>query len=85
MAVSFFGVALQRGSVTMVTAVTFVIEVLVPSVIGLVVFGDAIAPGRTWVAVLGILLAVAGTISLSRFTPREADPAGADPEAARAA
>jgi drug/metabolite transporter (DMT)-like permease len=83
-AVSFFGVALQRGSVTMVTAVTFVIEVLVPSVVGLLVFGDTIARGRTWVAVLGVLLAVAGTISLSRFTPGEPAPADADPEPARA-
>jgi drug/metabolite transporter (DMT)-like permease len=70
-AISFFGVALQRGSVTMVTAVTFVIEVLVPSVLGVLLFGDAIAPHLMWVAVLGIVLAVAGTISLSRFTPSE--------------
>lgn len=66
-AISFFGVALQRGAVTMVTAVTFVIEVIVPSLLGLALFGDTIKPDLVWVAVLGFALAVGGTISLSRF------------------
>ena len=33
-------------SVTLVTAITFVFEVVVPSLIGIALFGDAIAPGR---------------------------------------
>ena len=41
----FFTVALQRDSVTLVTAITFVFEVVVPSLVGIALFGDAIAPG----------------------------------------
>lgn len=63
----FFTVALQRDSVTLVTAVTFVIEVVVPSLVGVALFGDAIAAGRLPLAVAGFLLAIGGTVSLSRF------------------
>ena len=66
-AMAFFTIALQRGSVTTVAAVTFAIEVIVPSLIGLALFGDPIAPGLGGWAVLGFVLAIAGTISLSRF------------------
>lgn len=67
LAVGFFGVALQRGKVTVVAALTFVIEVIVPSALGLVVFGDSILPGREVLAVAGFVLAIGGTIALSRF------------------
>lgn len=67
LAISFFGVALQRGQVTVVAAVTFVIEVVVPSALGLLFFGDEVAAGRDLVAGAGFLLAIGGTIALSRF------------------
>lgn len=67
LAVGFFGVALQRGKVTVVAAITFVIEVIVPSAIGLLVFGDSIQAGREFLAATGFLLAIGGTIALSRF------------------
>jgi hypothetical protein len=67
LAVGFFGVALQRGKVTVVAAITFVIEVIVPSVLGLLVFGDSILPGREVLAAVGFVLAIGGTIALSRF------------------
>jgi drug/metabolite transporter (DMT)-like permease len=63
----FFTVALQRDSVTLVTAVSFVIEVVVPSLLGIMLFGDAIASGRLPLAIAGFLLAIGGTVSLSRF------------------
>lgn len=66
-AVGFFGIALQRGKVTVVAAVTFVIEVLVPSALGLIVFGDSILAGREAPAGAGFLLAIGGTVALSRF------------------
>ena len=65
--IGFFTVALQRDAVTLVTAVTFVIEVVVPSLIGIALFGDAIARGRTPLALAGFVLAIGGTVSLSRF------------------
>lgn len=64
----FFALALQRGDVTTVTAVTFVLELLVPSLLGVVLFGDGVLPGQLPVAALGFVLAVAGTVSLVRFT-----------------
>jgi drug/metabolite transporter (DMT)-like permease len=64
---AFFAVALQRGAVTSVTAVTFVVEMVVPSLIGVIVFGDRVDPGTAPLAVFGFLLAVGGTVSLTRF------------------
>ncbi len=66
-AMAFFTVALQRGSVTSVAAITFVIEVVAPSLIGLALFGDPLQPGTGGLVVLGLVLAVGGTVSLSRF------------------
>jgi drug/metabolite transporter (DMT)-like permease len=64
---SFFTVALQRDSVTLVTAISFVIEVVVPSLFGIALFGDAIAPGLLPLAIAGFVLAIGGAVSLSRF------------------
>ena len=63
----FFALALQRGSVTTVTAVTFMLELLVPSLLGLWLFGDGVLPGQAPLAVLGFVLAVGGTVALVRF------------------
>lgn len=65
--ITLFAVALQRGKATVVAATTFVIQVVVPSTIGLLVFGDGVAPGRTLFAVAGFACAIGGTIALSRF------------------
>lgn len=64
---SFFTVALQRDAVTLITAITLVFEVVVPSLIGILLFGDAIEPGRMPLAVTGFLLAIGGAVLLSRF------------------
>lgn len=63
----FFALALQRGSVTAVTAVTFVLEMMVPSAIGLWLFGDGVGRGDGPWAVLGFVLAIGGTVALTRF------------------
>lgn len=63
----FFALALQRGDVTTVTAVTFMLELLVPSLLGLVLFGDGVLPHLGPLAALGFVLAVGGTVSLVRF------------------
>ena len=65
--IAFFTVALQRDAVTLVTAITFVFEVVVPSLIGIALFGDAIAHGRMPLAIAGFVLAIGGAVSLSRF------------------
>ena len=66
-AIGFFTLALQRGTVTTVSAITFVIEVVVPSIIGLSLFGDVIDSRLAFLAAAGFVLAIAGTLSLSRF------------------
>ncbi|GAA2097386.1 hypothetical protein GCM10009841_09670 [Microlunatus panaciterrae] len=63
----FFALALQRGAVTTVTAITFVVEMVIPSILGVVLFGDGVAQGLVVVAVAGFALAVAGTLALARF------------------
>jgi drug/metabolite transporter (DMT)-like permease len=63
----FFALALQRGSVTAVTAMTFVLEMIFPSAIGLWLFGDTVAHGNGPLAVIGFVLAIGGTLSLMRL------------------
>lgn len=63
----FFALALQRVSVTLVTAVAFLIEMVAPSVVGLLLFGDKIRPGWAVAAGVGFVLSVAGTAVLTRF------------------
>ncbi len=63
----FFAIARQRGSVTTVTAMTFVLERIVPSAVGLSIFGDSVATGTAPVAVTGFVLASAATLALWRF------------------
>jgi drug/metabolite transporter (DMT)-like permease len=63
----FFTVALQRDSVILVTAISLVFEVVLPSSVGIVLFGDAIRPGDMPLAIAGFVLAIGGAASLSRF------------------
>ena len=63
----FFAIALQRGSVTTVTAMTFVLEMVIPSAVGLFLFGDSVAAGTAPIAGVGFVLAIAGTLALMRF------------------
>ena len=66
-AVALFALALQAGSVTTVSAVTFTIETVIPAAVGLAFLGDAVRTGFWPVAVTGFVLAVGGAIALSRF------------------
>jgi len=63
-----FASALQRGSVTATSAVTFAVETVVPSIIGLVVLGDSTRPHFQLVAALGFVLAVGASLALSRYS-----------------
>ena len=46
---------------------TFVLEMVIPSTIGLWLFGDTVAHGNGPWAVIGFVLAIGGTLSLMRF------------------
>jgi hypothetical protein len=59
-----FTTALQRGSVTSATAVTFGVETIVPAGLGLAFLGDTTRPGFALVAAAGFALTIAGTLAL---------------------
>lgn len=63
----YYALALQRGAVTVVTSVTFMTEMVVPSIIGLLIFGDTVHPGHGLFAGLGFALAIGGTVAVVRF------------------
>jgi len=60
-----FTTALQRGSVTSATALTFTVETIVPAGIGLAFLGDTTRPGFALVAAVGFVLTIAGTLALA--------------------
>ena len=60
-----FTTALQRGSVTSATALTFAVETIVPAGIGLAFLGDSTRPGFALMAAVGFVLTIAGTLPLA--------------------
>jgi drug/metabolite transporter (DMT)-like permease len=60
-----FTTALQRGSVTSATALTFAVETIVPAAIGLIFLGDTTRPGFAAIAAVGFVLTIAGTLALA--------------------
>ncbi len=67
LALTWFAFALQVGPVTTITAVTFVIEMVIPGVVGLLLFGDAVRAGFGWLTAIGFALAIVGTVGLARY------------------
>jgi hypothetical protein len=61
--------ALGRGDVGAVTAVFIVTQVLVPGLLGIVLLGDAVRPGWLWVLLLGLAMAIAGSVEIARTPP----------------
>ncbi len=80
-AVALFALALQAGSVTTVSAITFTTETVLPAGVGLAFLGDSVRSGFVPVAAAGFLLAVLGAIALARFAEGRPD---AEPEAGSA-
>ena len=64
------------GSGTAVTALSSVVELVAPTVIGLAVLGDRVPDGHWPLVGTGFALALAGTIWLARFV-HDDQPAGA--------
>ncbi len=59
--------ALSRGSVTTAVAGMVVGETIGPALVGVAWLGDQTRPGLTWMVVAGFVVAVFGTLALSRF------------------
>ena len=69
-----YGFALDRGRTTVVTAITFATETLVPAAIGLAWLGDRVRDGFWPVAVLGFALTLGGSIALAEHAEPAAGP-----------
>ncbi|MET9954557.1 hypothetical protein ABZ135_23855 [Streptomyces sp. NPDC006339] len=72
--------ALHSGSVTTATAGLVLGETIGPAVAGVAWLGDRTRPGLGWLALLGFALAVAGSLTLTRFgeAPPPTGASGAD-------
>jgi hypothetical protein len=64
--ITAYASAIARGKVTTVTGVTFAVETIVPSVVGLLVLDDSTRAGFAPVAAVGFVATVAATIALTR-------------------
>jgi len=60
-----FSIALQRAKATTTNAAMTTSQIVVPTIIGVLVFGDAARNGMWYLVVIGILLAVTGVTLLS--------------------
>ena len=63
-----FATVLQRGSVTVASAILFGVETLLAAGVGVLLFGDTARPGLAGLAALGLLLAVGGAVGLSPYS-----------------
>lgn len=64
-----FAAALRDGAVGTATAVLSVTEVVLPGLVGLALLGDRIRDGWVPAAVIGLVLALAGVVALTRSDP----------------
>jgi drug/metabolite transporter (DMT)-like permease len=79
MGLLLYAMAMQRGSVTVATAMVVVAETLVPAAVGITLLGDRPAHGRTLLAALGFGMTVLGAVALARYgepTGRNGETAG---------
>jgi drug/metabolite transporter (DMT)-like permease len=65
-----YSAALGRGEVGTVTAVFSVTEVVLPGLVGIMLLGDPVREGWDWPFAIGLIIAVAGVVVLTR-TPQE--------------
>src|SRR3954452_3684331 len=70
-ALAAYAAALQRGAVTVVAAVTFAVETVVPAIAGYALLGDRARPGFLPVAVVGLVLTLGAAIALARYSEPE--------------
>ena len=69
-----YGLALDRGSVTTTAAVTFAVETVVPSAIGLVLLHDQVRAGYPVVAAVGFVATLGGCIALAQRSEPPPEP-----------
>jgi hypothetical protein len=61
------GLAMQRGSTTAAVAAMDAAGAVPAAIVGLLLLGDRIQPGKEWLAALGFVVTLAAVIGLTRF------------------
>ncbi|HEX5594649.1 MAG TPA: hypothetical protein VFX61_01300 [Micromonosporaceae bacterium] len=61
------GLAMQRGSTTAAVAAMDAAGAVPAAIVGLLLLGDKIWPGREWLAMVGFLVTLASVIGLTRY------------------
>jgi hypothetical protein len=61
------GLAMQRGSTTAAVAAMDAAGAVPAAIVGLLLLGDRIEPGRGWLAALGFVVTLAAVLGLTRF------------------
>jgi hypothetical protein len=61
------GLAMQRGSTTAAVASMDAAGAVPAAIVGLLLLGDRIEPGRGWLAVLGFVVTLAAVLGLTRY------------------
>lgn len=62
-----YSIALQRGAVTAATAPMIVLQTITPAVVGVWALGDEVRSGWLAPAAVGLVLTVAGAVTLARY------------------
>ncbi|MDQ1681263.1 MAG: hypothetical protein QOI42_2122 [Frankiaceae bacterium] len=73
-ALFFFGRALRGGTVTEAMAIVVALDTILPAGIGVLLLGDATRPGWLAAAVVGLVVTVAGVVSLIHTMPEDPSP-----------
>ena len=68
------GLAMQRGSTTAAVAAMDAASAVPAAVIGLVLLGDRVWPGREWLAGLGFLVTLGAVLGLTRYAAPQHEP-----------
>ena len=69
-----YALALERGSVAAATALLWVVEAVVPALVGVLLLGDRVRPGWGPAALAAVAVAVAACAVLARAAPSEVSP-----------
>jgi drug/metabolite transporter (DMT)-like permease len=73
------GLAMQRGSTTAAVAAMDAAGAVPAAIVGLLLLGDRIVEGRSWVAALGFAVTLAAVVGLTRFAEPQHHHATAGP------
>jgi drug/metabolite transporter (DMT)-like permease len=77
------GLAMQRGSTTAAVAAMDAAGAVPAAVVGLLLLGDRIEPGKEWLAALGFVVTLASVIALTRYAEPQHHQAPAQPPTRR--